>query len=102
MFKGYVINLTRSKERLYRFNQHPDAKFFTRLEAIDKNDFEHISNVENLLFDQTFVQSHYHRASVSLGEICCTLSHIKAWKMIAEDQSLNDDDFAVVAEDDII
>ena len=101
MFKGYVINLDRSPERLAKFNQHPDSIYFHRFSAIDKREFESIPNIKKLLFDDSVIKQKYARTNVSLGEICCTLSHIACWKLAAEDSSLSDDDYVVIAEDDV-
>ena len=52
------------------------------------------------LFDiKTFGSKVNH--PVTWGEIACTLSHIKTWRLIAEDDTLPDNGVAVVAEDDI-
>ena len=102
MFTGYLINLDRSKDRLKTFNQHPDAIFFTRIRAFDKEELKHIPNIRDLLFDSSYILSHYERSSLKLGEICCTLSHIEAWKAVAQNETLTDEDYAVIAEDDII
>ena len=101
MFTGYVINLDRSPERLSKFYQHPDAVYFSRFSAIDKKQFESIPNIVELLFDSRVIRQKYGRSSISLGEVCCTLSHIACWKLVAEDSSLSDDDYAVIAEDDV-
>ena len=101
MFKGYVINLDRSSERLAKFNQHPDSIYFSRFSAIDKKQFENIPNITELLFDSSIIKQKYGRDNISLGEICCTLSHISCWKLVAEDSSLRNDDYVVIAEDDV-
>lgn len=104
MFTGYVINLDRSRDRLEKFNQHPDSVYFTRISALDKQQLEHIPNVADLIFDSNYVLSAEGnvRAALNLGEICCTLSHIMAWKAVAQNEMLLDSDYAVIAEDDII
>lgn len=38
---------------------------------------------------------------VTWGEIACTLSHIGCWKKIANDDDIQDNDFCVIAEDDV-
>ena len=102
MLSAYVINLDRSPERLEKFNQHPDSIYFTRFLAVDKAWFAHIPHVDSLLFDNTYIAQKYNRNNITLGEICCTLSHIGCWKKIAEDYSLEDQQYAVVAEDDVV
>ena len=37
----------------------------------------------------------------TMGEIACTLSHIKCWQLIALDESIDEDEFCLIAEDDI-
>ncbi|MCK3655320.1 hypothetical protein A4G19_05970 [Pasteurellaceae bacterium Macca] len=98
MLKGYVINLDQRPDRLQRFNQHPDAKYFTRFSAIDKQVISALG--EYHVFDTQRYLSVDNRP-VTAGEIGCTLSHIGCWKLIAEDDQLNDEDFVVIAEDDV-
>lgn len=99
MLKGFVINLDRHPDRLYQFNQHSDSKYFFRIPAVDKKVIE-LGNYADFLFNRKALETAIHR-QVTLGEIGCTLSHIKTWQAIAEDNDLTDNDFAVVAEDDI-
>ena len=68
MFSGYVINLDRSPERLSKFYQHPDAVYFSRFSAIDKQQFESIPNVVELLFDSSVIRQKYGRTNISLGD----------------------------------
>lgn len=98
--QGYVINLDRHPERLSKFNQHPDARYFQRLPAVDKKVLELLGE-RDYFFNTVFIDDHIDRP-ISFGEIGCTLSHIKAWKLIAENQLLGDNDFAIIAEDDVI
>ncbi|MDP0192376.1 glycosyltransferase family 25 protein [Glaesserella parasuis] len=102
MFVGYVINLNHRTDRLYNFYQHPDAKYFERMVAIDKTTIQQLDNSVGgaFLFDDRYVKEMYQR-DVTSGEIGCTLSHIKCWHRIANNSKLEDDDFAVVAEDDV-
>lgn len=96
--KGYVINLDRQPERLARFYQHANLRNFTRLPAVDKQTLALIS--ADFLFNINRLQARIARP-VTLGEIACTLSHIKAWTAIANDDQLGENEFAVVAEDDV-
>lgn len=99
MFKGYVINLDRRPDRLNKFNQHLDAKFFKRLPAVDRKLLELIGDL-NLFFNTDLLKEQIGR-NVTMGEIACTLSHIKTWNLIANDYNLSDDDFVIIAEDDV-
>ncbi|MCT8654222.1 glycosyltransferase family 25 protein [Glaesserella parasuis] len=103
MFVGYVINLNHRTDRLYNFYQHPDAKYFERVAAIDKTAIQQLDNSVGgeFLFDNRYIKE-THRRDVTSGEIGCTLSHIKCWQKIANHSKLEDDDFAVVAEDDVV
>ncbi len=97
---GYVINLDRHSERIKQFYQQDEADFFTRISAVDKN----ILNIleDNSLFfnlQKTFELINRYPAT---GEIACTLSHIKCWKEIANNHTLSDSEFALIAEDDLL
>lgn len=98
--KGYVINLDRQPERLHQFFQQPASQLFERVPAVDKKILELI-NDDTLFFDTQYLSSIIAR-KVTSGEIACTLSHIRCWKKIALDPQIQDDDFALIAEDDII
>ncbi|MDK4685233.1 glycosyltransferase family 25 protein [Kingella negevensis] len=98
---GYVINLDRMPERMARFNQHPDACFFTRVSAHDRLDLEKIPKDD--LFNEQYILNRYpKKPEILYGEIACTLSHIACWKQVAANPSLNGDDYAIIAEDDLI
>ncbi|WP_150540210.1 glycosyltransferase family 25 protein [Actinobacillus vicugnae] len=99
MFYGYVINLDRHPQRLMRFLTHPDAKYFERVPAIDKKVLA-LFNAPEMLFDIERIQNTIAR-NITLGEIACTLSHIRCWQKIAQNTHLALNDFALVAEDDI-
>lgn len=102
MFIGYVINLNSRTDRLHKFNLHPDAKYFERVAAIDKEVLKLVNDGEkDIFFDSQYIRDTYHR-DVTLGEVACTLSHIKCWKKIVNNPSLSEDSFAVVAEDDVV
>ncbi|WP_066801943.1 glycosyltransferase family 25 protein [Moraxella oblonga] len=101
MFKGYVINLNHRYDRLYRFNQHPDAKYFERFPAIDKKALEMLGEGVRSLFFDTHKFYENHRREITLGEIACTLSHISVWQKALLDDDIAFDDFIVIAEDDV-
>lgn len=99
MLQAYVINLDQRTDRLYEFYQQQDAQYFRRVSAVDKAVLALIG--EPSYFFNTAWNSQYIGRAVTFGEIGCTLSHIKTWKLIAENDQLADDDFAIVAEDDV-
>lgn len=99
MLQGYVINLDRHPERLFTFYQQPEARLFQRMPAVDKQILALLGNGD-LLFDIASLKRNIQRP-VTLGEIGCTLSHLKVWQAIAENTQIAEHDFALVAEDDI-
>ncbi|MGX2955861.1 glycosyltransferase family 25 protein [Ursidibacter arcticus] len=98
MLKSYVINLDRQPERLHSFYQNSSAKSFLRLPAVDKKVLELIK--PNFLFNLTKIENKINRP-ITLGEIACTLSHIKTWEYIAKDENIDDNSLVLIAEDDI-
>lgn len=99
MLQGYVINLDRHPERLFKFYQQPEARLFQRIPAVDKQILALLGN-GNLLFDVEGLAKKIQRP-ITLGEVGCTLSHIKVWQAIAENSQISDHDFVLVAEDDV-
>lgn len=99
MFQGYVINLDRRTDRLFQFYQQQEAHPFQRVAAVDRAILALIGDGREVF--NTALSYQYIQRPITLGEIGCTLSHIKTWKLIAENNQLADDDFAVVAEDDV-
>lgn len=100
MFQGYVINLNRHPQRLHRFCQHPDAKYFERFPAIDKKQLEQVGSPE--LFFNTQLASKQIGRAVTMGEIACTLSHVSIWQKVALNERFAPNDFVVIAEDDVL
>lgn len=98
MLKGYVINLNQRPERLAKFYQQSDALRFSRMPAVDK---QILSLLPAEYYFNTEFFLNYIGRPVTFGEIGCTLSHIQCWQNIATDESLKDDDFALIAEDDV-
>ena len=96
---GYVINLDRHPERLSLFYQQAELSYFQRVPALDKQLLA-LFQTDSLFFNSQMLEQKINR-KVTLGEIGCTLSHIKTWQIISENRQLSDNDFAVVAEDDI-
>lgn len=96
---AYVINLDRQPERLKAFYRQADTRDFSRIPAVDKQILALLE--PSFLFDTKAAQQYYQR-SLTLGEIGCTLSHIKTWQAISKNAQMNEDDFAVIAEDDVL
>lgn len=99
MFKAYVINLNRPSNGLHQFYQHPDAKYFQLLPAVDTKILE-LTGDYGLFFNIRQSEQIIHR-QVSLGEIAHTLSHINAWRTAVNDPNIVDSEFIVIAEDNV-
>lgn len=97
--RGYVINLDRQPERLTHFYQQPGSEIFQKVSAVDRKVLDIIGNKE-FFFDVATFTRMIPRGS-TMGEIACTLSHIKCWQLIALDESIDEDEFCLIAEDDI-
>ena len=97
--RGYVINLDRQPERLTHFYQQPGSEIFQKVSAVDRKVLDIIGNKE-FFFDVTTFTRMIPRGP-TMGEIACTLSHIKCWQLIALDESIDEDEFCLIAEDDI-
>ena len=97
--RGYVINLDRQPERLTHFYQQPGSEIFQKVSAVDRKVLDIIGNKE-FFFDVTTFTQMIPRGP-TMGEIACTLSHIKCWQLIALDESIDDDEFCLIAEDDV-
>ena len=99
MMRGYVINLDRQPERLTHFYQQPGSEIFQKVSAVDRKVLDIIGNKEFFFDVATFTQM--IPRGPTMGEIACTLSHIKCWQLIALDESIDEDEFCLIAEDDI-
>ena len=97
--KGYVINLDRQPERLTHFYQQPGSEIFQKVSAVDRKVLDIIGNKEFFFDVATFTRM--IPRGPTMGEIACTLSHIKCWQLIALDESIDDDEFCLIAEDDV-
>ena len=97
--KGYVINLDRQPERLTHFYQQPGSEIFQKVSAVDRKVLDIIGNKEFFFDVATFTRM--IPRGPTMGEIACTLSHIKCWQLIALEESIDDDEFCLIAEDDV-
>ncbi len=97
--RGYVINLDRQPERLTHFYQQLGSEIFQKVSAVDRKVLDIIGNKEFFFDVATFTRM--IPRGPTMGEIACTLSHIKCWQLIALDESIDEDEFCLIAEDDI-
>ncbi|MDD7569948.1 MAG: glycosyltransferase family 25 protein [[Actinobacillus] rossii] len=97
--KKYLISLEKDVQRRELFFSQPDTIDFEIFNAIntmvlsedtlrDKFNFEHFKQA-------------YHR-NVTKGEIGCTLSHLAVYQKIVDDQTIDENDYALVCEDDVL
>lgn len=86
----YVINMDKSKDRLYRMKKHLDnlKVQFKRIQAIDGSRLSRTELIQHCTPEC--------KEFVPRGVIGCALSHKKVWEVVAN----NDDDYALVLEDD--
>lgn len=82
----YCINLPLSKER---YDLIKRDKFFSN------------SHIINGVYGKDVIDFIPNPNELTEGELGCTLSHIKIWKMVIEDTSIDDNDFVMIIEDDV-
>ncbi|PJG82211.1 glycosyltransferase family 25 protein [Caviibacterium pharyngocola] len=97
--KKYLISLEKDVKRRELFFAQPDTQDFSVFNAINTmNETE-----ENLtaLFDAEGFAQRYGR-NVTKGEIGCTLSHLAVYRLIEADESIAEDEYCLVCEDDAL
>ena len=97
--KKYLISLEKDTKRREIFFSQPDTSDFEIFRAINTMALEE-TELQNRFNFEKFKQR-YHRL-VTKGEIGCTLSHLAVYQLIAEDQTINADDYCLVCEDDAL
>ncbi|OOF66165.1 glycosyltransferase family 25 protein [Rodentibacter sp. Ppn85] len=95
----YLISLDKDEQRRALFFSQPDTADFCVFSAINtmQNEWEELARQ----FDLDQFERHYGR-KVTKGEIGCTLSHLAVYRLIVEDESVAEDDYALVCEDDAL
>lgn len=97
--KKYLISLEKDAYRRELFFSQPDTADFRIFNAI--NTMGAAQAELEALFDFETFEKHYQR-NVTKGEIGCTLSHLAVYQLIANDASIQDNDYALVCEDDCL
>ena len=97
--KKYLISLEKDVQRRELFFSQADTQDFQIFSAI--NTMSLSSEELAKMFDVTQFEQHYHRA-VTKGEIGCTMSHLKVYQWIVDDESIAEEDYALVCEDDVL
>lgn len=97
--KKYLISLDRDHERRKLFFSQPDTSDFYLFSAI--NTMQETEEALEALFDVKSFEQRYGRKATK-GEIGCTLSHLAIYQKILADESIKDEDYALVCEDDAL
>ena len=95
---GYVLYPEKEPEKLKVFLSQDDTTEFTPVAYIDPTSLALLGD-KDILFNSSKAKEKLGR-EVTFNEIAKTLSHIKCWKMIAENETLTDQDFALIAENE--
>lgn len=107
-WRGFVINLKRRQKRMVAWNERTSRfpwfrEKFCRLPGVDTSGYQ-TDHMPDLLYkhghldNETKISNYGFGGMLSSGAVGCYESHLKALKLIAEDDSI---DFGVVAEDDL-
>ncbi|UKH20179.1 glycosyltransferase family 25 protein [Actinobacillus pleuropneumoniae] len=97
--KKFLISLDKDAQRRELFFSQADTVDFTVFSAINTMNVEQ-SELEQR-FDFAKFEQRYGR-KVTKGEIGCTMSHLGVYELIVNDESINEDDYALVCEDDCL
>ena len=95
IYKSYVINLDRSKDRLefVKKNAKKANLSITRFRGVEGNKLD-LADLKR--------QNIITNEKLRVGEIGCALSHINLWKQIINDDSISEDKLILILEDDVI
>ncbi|MDG2953450.1 glycosyltransferase family 25 protein [Bisgaard Taxon 10/6] len=97
--KKYLISLEKDVQRRELFFSQPDTSDFEVFNAINTMG---LSQAElEKTFDFAAFKNAYHR-DVTKGEIGCTLSHLNVYKKVIEDDAIDERDYVLVCEDDVL
>lgn len=96
--KAYVIYSKLQRNLLSRFENNDDQCCYHYFPAVEPSFIDFIG-AENL-FDVNKANSILKR-KLTADEIARTLSHIDCWKLILEDEKIDDNEFVIIAEPDI-
>ena len=97
--KKYLISLAKDSERRTLFFSQPNTADFYLFDAINTMQLEEAAL--SARFDFEAFQAHYGRA-VTKGEIGCTLSHLGVYQLIVDDETIGEEEYALVCEDDCL
>ncbi|OOF53296.1 glycosyltransferase family 25 protein [Rodentibacter genomosp. 2] len=95
----YLISLDKDEQRRVLFFSQPDTADFCVFSAINTMQLEWQEVAQQ--FDLAQFEQRYGR-KVTKGEIGCTLSHLAVYRLIVEDETVPENDYALVCEDDAL
>ncbi|MCK3654743.1 Lsg locus protein 4 [Pasteurellaceae bacterium Macca] len=97
--KKYLISLEKDQPRRELFFQQADTHDFTIFSAINTMgcDLDELDQQ----FHLTQFKTRYAR-DVTKGEVGCTLSHLAVYQQIVADETIHDDDYTLICEDDAL
>lgn len=97
--KKYLISLDKDSHRRELFFSQPNTQDFVVFSAF--NTMQESEESLSKRFDlENFLQK-YGR-NVTKGEVGCTLSHLGVYQQILADETIRDDEYALVCEDDAL
>ncbi|AHG72753.1 Lsg locus protein 4 [Mannheimia sp. USDA-ARS-USMARC-1261] len=97
--KKYLISLEKDVKRRELFFSQPNTLDFEIFNAI--NTMSRDWDALNTHFDLAKFEQHYGRKTTK-GEVGCTLSHLAVYQKIAEDTTIENNDYCLVCEDDVL
>ncbi|MFZ7158221.1 glycosyltransferase family 25 protein [Avibacterium gallinarum] len=97
--KKFLISLDKDHQRRELFFAQPNTQDFTLFSAI--NTMQETPENLTALYDQEKFSERYGR-KVTKGEIGCTLSHLAVYRLIADDENIQDDEYCLICEDDAL
>lgn len=97
--KKFLISLEKDSHRRELFFSQQNTDDFQIFSAI--NTMQESEESLNKRFNSAFFLQRYNRA-VTKGEIGCTLSHLAVYQLIADDDSIKDDEYSLICEDDAL
>ncbi|OOF59028.1 glycosyltransferase family 25 protein [Rodentibacter myodis] len=95
----YLISLDKDEQRRTLFFSQADTADFRVFSAINTMQCEWCELGEN--FDLIKFEQHYGR-KVTKGEIGCTLSHLAVYRLLVADENVEENDYALICEDDAL
>ncbi|WP_225791641.1 glycosyltransferase family 25 protein [Haemophilus sputorum] len=96
--KGFVIYLPSQKTELAHFLAQADGCDYTAVVSVSSELVSQLGG--ETVFNLSKAKAILHR-EITVDEIANTLSHIECWRKIAADETIADNEFAIVAEADL-